>query len=226
MNLLADGKTAAPRYTSVPPAASSAGEEAVDFCRSIGLDLDIAQELVLDGGLGEQANGKWAAFEVAVVEPRQNGKSVVLGGRELSGLYLFDERLQTHTAHRFDTTLAHYWWLRELIEGTPDLSRRVKAMPDSNGKEAIVLMNGARLQFKARSKGGGRGMSGDLVVLDEAFYLKELGSLVPTMSARMDMTPAGPQLWYGSSAPLPTEESDPLRAVMRRGRELSMALAA
>lgn len=214
-------RSAAPRFRHVPPAVSSAGQEAIEFGESVGITLDDWQQDILRGSLGENDLGKWAALQVGVVVPRQNGKTALVGVRELAGLWLFGERLQTHTAHRFDTTLGHYWWLRELIEGTPDLSRKVKAMPDSNGKEAIVLMDGARLQFKARSKGGGRGMSGDLVVLDEAFYLKELGSLVPTMSARMNMTPAGPQLWYLSSAPLPGSESDALRRVIRRGRALS-----
>lgn len=208
-----------PRYRSVPLAATSAGREAVELAASVGLHLDQWQQDVLEGALGERPDGKWAALEVGLVVPRQNGKGAILEARELAGLFLFGERLQTHTAHRFDTCLEHYNRLRALIEGSADLSRKVKAMPDANGKEAIILMDGRRLNFKARSKGSGRGFSGDLVVLDEAFWLQELGSLLPTMSARMDMTPGGPQLWYSSSAPLPRAESDPLRRLCRRGRE-------
>lgn len=219
-------KPAAPRYRSVPAAASSAGQEAVELAESVGLHLDPWQKDVLEGALGEGPDGKWASLEVGLIVPRQNGKGSILEARELAGLFLFGERLQTHTAHRFDTSLEHYLRLRQLIEGSADLSRKVRAMPDANGKEAIILTNGARLNFKARSKGSGRGFSGDLVVLDEAFWLMELGSLLPTMSARMDMTPAGPQLWYVSSAPLPRDESEPLRRLCRRGRAQALAAAA
>lgn len=212
---------APPRYQQAPPSVSSAGREAADLAASAGLVLDEWQVLVLERALGERPNGKWAALEVGLVVPRQNGKGSILEARELAGLFLFEERLQTHTAHRFDTCLEHYNRLRTLIEGCPDLHRRVKAMPDANGKEAIILKSGARLNFKARSKGSGRGFSGDLVVLDEAYWLHELGSMIPTMSARMGMTPGGPQLWYTSSAPEARAESDRLRRLIRRGRSLS-----
>lgn len=186
----------------------------MDLAASAGLILEPHQEHVLEGALGEKADGSWAAFEVGVVEPRQNGKGGIITARELAGLYLFGEELQTHTAHRFDTCLEGFRRIRELIEGTPDLSRRVKKITDAHGQEAIELFNPTqRLLFKARAKGSGRGFSGDVVYLDEAFWLMDLGAMLPTMSARPN-----PQLWYLSSAPLPKIESDVLRRLCRRGR--------
>jgi len=218
-----------PRYQLVPRAKSSAGPEAVELSASHGLVLEPHQELVLQGSLGENPNPKrpgswrWAAFEVAVVEPRQNGKGGIITARELAGLYLFNEPLQTHTAHRFDTCLEGFRRIREIIDGHDDLRRRVKRISDSHGQESIELYNRSRsqrfsgqtqrLNFKARSKGSGRGFSGDVVYLDEAFWLLELGSLMPTMSARPN-----PQLWYLSSAPLPRLESEILRRLCKRGR--------
>ena len=203
-----------PQYLLVPPAKSSAGQEAVDLAASAGLVLEPHQELVLEGALGERRDGRWAASEGGVVEPRQNGKGGIITARELAGLYLFGDELQTHTAHRFDTCLEGFIRIRDLIVNTPDLSRRVRRINDSHGQEAIELFNPTqRLLFKARSKGSGRGFSGDVVYLDEAFWLLELGNLVPTMSARPN-----PQLWYLSSAPLPRVESDVLRRLCKRGR--------
>lgn len=193
---------------------SSAGPEAVELAASAGLILDPWQADVLEGALAEKPDGRWAATEVAVVVPRQNGKGSILEARELHGLFLDDScKLITHTAHRFDTCIEHFRRLRDLIEGCPDLDRKVRKIREANGDEGIELLDGSRINFKARSKGSGRGFSGDLVVLDEAFWLLELGSLLPTLSARPN-----PQIWYTSSAPLPRAESDVLRSICRRGR--------
>lgn len=219
---------APPRFRHVPLFTSSAGRDAVDLAAFAGLDLDPWQQEVLVAGLAEAPDGRWAAMEVGLVVPRQNGKGGILEALELFGLFLDDRcELITHTAHRFDTCLDHFRRVRQLIEGNADLLGRVRdngrgvggvpsGIKDSNGKESIELRSGARIAFKARSKGSGRGFSGDLVVLDEAFWLQDLGSLVPTLSAQVN-----PQVWYASSAPLPREESDRLRKVVRRGRALA-----
>ncbi len=206
--------SAAPRHVTGPPLGESpAGLEAAELAASAGLVLDGWQRAVLSAALTEQPNGRWDAIEVGLVVPRQNGKGAILEARELAGLFLFGEQVITHTAHRFDTCLEHFRRVRGLIESTPDLSRQVKRIRQANGDESIELLSGARLNFKARSKGSGRGFSGDCVVLDEAYYLGDLGDLLPTMSARPN-----PQLFYASSAPLPRAESDILRRLVARGR--------
>lgn len=187
----------------------------MELAASAGLILEQHQAHVLEGALGERTDGRWSAFEVGVIEPRQNGKGAIITARELAGLYLFGEELQTHTAHRFDTCLEGFRRIRDYIEGTADLSRRVRKITEAHGQESIELFNPTqRLIFKARSKGSGRGFSGDAVYLDEAFWLLDLGAMLPTMSARPN-----PQLWYLSSAPLPRVESDVLRRLCRRGRD-------
>ena len=65
----------------------------------MGLHLDPWQQLVLEGACGERADGKWSAFEVAVISPRQNGKNGILEAREIAGLCLFGEQLILHSAH-------------------------------------------------------------------------------------------------------------------------------
>lgn len=227
MTLLDAARSAPPRYRYVPTFASSAGRDAIDLWEGASGDrLDDWQREVLVGGMGE-TSGRWAATEVGVIVPRQNGKGSILEARELFGLYLDRRcRLLTHTAHRFDTCLDHFRRVRTIIEGCPDLLDEVKdngrgvggpsGIKDSNGAESVELKDGTRLNFKARGKGSGRGFSGDLVVLDEAFWLLELGSLIPSLSARPN-----PQLWYASSAPLPRQESDRLRQLIRRGRALA-----
>jgi len=114
-----------PRVESIPDYVSSAGEEAVEFCDSIGLHLDPWQRHVITHALGERRDGRYAAFEVGLIVPRQNGKGAVLEARELAGLFLLDEQLILHSAHEFkdldvDTPIltARGWsTMGELVDG-------------------------------------------------------------------------------------------------------------
>jgi hypothetical protein len=207
-----DRSVALPRVCCWPEYTSSAGEEAADLAAAAGLVLDPWQRFVLDRALGEDKTGKWSAFEVGLVVPRQNGKGSILEARELAGLFLFDERLILHSAHEFKTAAEAFRRVLELVQNCPDLERRVSKVRTSHGDEGIELRNGARLRFVARSTGSGRGFSGDLIIMDEAYNLgaKAMAALLPTLSARPN-----PQLWYTSSAGM--DESEQLRAVKERG---------
>jgi hypothetical protein len=186
-----------PRVLSVPPAVSSLGVEAVEFAAAAGLHLDPWQQFVLEHALGRTKLGAWAAFEVGLVVSRQNGKGALLEARELAGLFLLGERLIIHSAHQFDTSLEAFRRVLWLIEDTPELDKQVKRVSRSHGEEGIELMNGCRLRFRTRTKGGGRGFTGDCLILDEAMILPESshGALLPTLSARPN-----PQVWYTGSA--------------------------
>lgn len=186
-----------PRHFSAPDAVSSAGAEAVELAHSAGLHLDPWQEFVLEHALGEQSNGRWSAFEVGLVVSRQNGKGAILEAREIAGLFLLGERLIIHSAHQFDTSLEAFRRLLALIEDTPEFSRRVKRVSRSHGEEGIELKSGQRIRFRTRTKGGGRGFTGDCLILDEAMDLPDTahGALLPTLSARPN-----PQVWYTGSA--------------------------
>lgn len=201
-----------PRVEHVPDYVSSAGEEAIEFCDSVGLHLDPWQRHVITQSLGERRDGKWAAFEVAALIPRQNGKGALLEARELAGLFLFGEQLLLHSAHEFKTAAEAFRRVLFHIENNADLRKRVKKVRTSHGDEGVELTNGARLRFVARSTGSGRGFSGDTVILDEAYNLSSDGmsALLPTLSARPN-----PQIWYTSSAGM--ESSDQLRRVRDRG---------
>lgn len=186
-----------PRLLHVPEFVSSTGSEAVELAAMAGLELDPWQVFVLENALGERADGSWAAFEVGVEVPRQNGKGGILEARELAGLFLLGERLIVHSAHEFPTAEAALERMAVLIESCPDFDRRVKSIKRSHGQEGIYLKGGQALRYRTRTKGGGRGLSADCVVLDEAMHLPDavLSALFPTLSAR-----ANPQLWYTGSA--------------------------
>jgi len=201
-----------PRLSSVPPADWSEGRNAVDLAALAGLELDPWQAHVLEAGLGRRGD-RWAAFEVALIVARQNGKGAVLEALELAALFLFDDvRLILHSAHEFKTAAEAFLRIRHLIADRPQFARRVERIRTAAGAEAIELKDGKRLRFVARSSGSGRGFSSDLVILDEAYQLgdREMAALLPTLSARPD-----PKVWYTSTAGGP--ESVQLGRVRERG---------
>lgn len=214
-----------PRVLSVPAEVetSPAGEDAIELAASAGLHLDPWQRFVLHQSLAEQLDPvsmalRWQSFEVGLVVSRQNGKGSIIEARELAGLFLFDEALILHSAHQFDTALEAFQRILTLIESTPDLDKLVKRVSRAHGEEGIETLTGNRLRFKARTARGGRGFSGDVVILDEAMYLPAavMSALMPTMAARPN-----PQLWYTASAVDETEHPDGGTLAAIRNRALA-----
>ncbi|MEU0181783.1 terminase [Streptomyces sp. NPDC006207] len=184
--------------TTVPPVfLSSSGQEAAELAAIAGLRLDPWQQLVLDQGLRERGDGKWAAFECVVNVPRQNGKGGIIEARELAGLFLLGEKLILHSAHEFKTSIEAFRRIESLIVNCDQLRKRVARVRRTTGEEAIELIGGQRLRFLARSGGSGRGFTGDCNILDEAMILGDeaMGALMPTMAAVPN-----PQIWYLGSA--------------------------
>jgi phage terminase large subunit-like protein len=189
-----------PTLLHLPDGVSGAGQEAIDLARECGLFLDDWQQFCLDGLLLERPNHQWAATEGVVEVTRQNGKNVIQEVGELAGLVLFGEKLIAHSAHLFPTATEHFLRMRSHFENCPILEELLDDIYTANGKEAIVLKGGRRLKFFARSRGGGRGFTGDRLVFDEAFSLtaEAMGAMIPALSARSMEIP-GPQVWYFSS---------------------------
>ncbi len=161
--------------------------------------LDPWEQDVLRDALGCRPGDvdRWAAREVVILAPRQNGKGVILEVRELAGLFVFGERLILHSAHEFKTARESFLRISSLIENCDDLRKQVKQIRASHGEEGIELKTGQRLNFVARSSGSGRGFTGDVVILDEAYALTDdmMQAMFPTVSARRN-----PQIWYTSTA--------------------------
>ena len=186
-----------PRIRSVPHSALTRGDEALDIAERCGLIADDHQRAVILAGCAVDSAGKWATLEVAVNEPRQNGKGGMLEIRELAGLFCWQDRLIVHTAHQVDTSLEHFERILALIESVPELEQQVRRVSRTNGREGIQLRDGSRLRFRARSAKSGKGYSCDTLILDEAMFLPEAfhGALIPTLRAREN-----PQVWYAGSA--------------------------
>lgn len=190
-----------------------AAAAAIELADANGLSLDEAQCDVLRDWMGEREGGSWAAFECALIGPRQTtGKNHLTCARQLAGLFVLNEELQLHTAHQFKTANEHFLRMAGLVDASTDLRRKVARIRYANGEQGIELKSGARLKFAARSHGSGRGFAGvSTVYYDEAMYLaaEHVGASLPTLSTHWN-----PQVVYTGSAGF--AESSQLHALRRR----------
>lgn len=205
-----------PAFMWVPEHVSSAGEDVAGIAELIEQGFDAEQRLAADVMFAERADGKWATLESAVVAARQNLKTHLFKAAALTAVAVWELPLVVWTAHEFPTAQEAFRDLKGAVDNFDALRRRVSRVTSGNGDEGIEFTNGQRIKFRARTKTSGRGLTGDLVILDEAFHLQpgHIGSLIPTMSAKS--ITGNPKVLYGSSAAM--LGSDVLRSVRDRGR--------
>jgi phage terminase large subunit-like protein len=201
-----------PIHNIVPLHFSSMGDDAVQFLDLTGTHLDEWQQYVLKQSLNLNKKGKYAAVEVGLLVPRQQGKTVIAEARELVGLFLLGESLIIHSAQLFPTARESYLRQCARIRQSDDLFDMVLKMRSGNDNVGIELKNGSRLLYQARGNDPGRGFSADLLVYDEAYGLtpEVIAASMSTLSAREN-----PQIWYCSSTG--KEDSEVLLQVRERG---------
>jgi hypothetical protein len=171
--------------------------------------------------LAVRPDGKWVCFECGVIVARQSGKGVILEIRALSGLFLLGERLIMWSAHEYKTAKEGYRRTLAWIEGSDEHRRQVKRVNNTHGEEGIELWGEGRFRrtrirrlfFLARSKGSGRGFTGDCNLIDEsyAYTPDQQAALMPTMSAVPN-----PQVVYTSSPPLDAATGEPMYELRER----------
>jgi hypothetical protein len=204
-----------PTFEWVPEHDATNGDLAAQVGEDLGLPPDPDQRAILDAtfAYSESARDRPAAFEVGIVAPRQNLKSSTLEVAALTDLFVMREPLQLWSSHLFKTAKATFKHMVDLIDGAPEYRRKCRRPRTATGDEAIVLTTGEEIQFAARTRGGGRGLTARKVTLDEALFLDDLhlGALLPTLA-----TITGAQVRYASSAGM--VGSAVLRGIRDRGR--------
>lgn len=214
MTAQADVALIEPAYRYAPPRARSLVGPASTLAEALGRPLDDEQRLAVDTLTGVRTDGRPASLEACVICPRQNMKTWIMQLIVLVRLLEPDgDQLIVWSAHLFDTAQETFRDFDELIESCAPLRRRVTRVYRGNGEEQIHFVGGRRLRFRARAKTGGRGLSGDCVVLDEGFALAppHMGALLPILSTRRRAL-----VLYGSSSG--QVDSAILRGVRDRGR--------
>lgn len=207
-------RLAEPDFFTHPQWSVTLGPEVAEVASLAGFTPYPEQALLLDEVFALDPKApRSASFETAVICSRQQMKTGLLKMLALGWLYVMPQPLVIWSAHEFGTSQEAFRDMQSLIASSPDLERRVAKIRTAAGSEAIEMKDGSRLRFKARTSGGGRGLTAPKVILDEAFALEPamMGALLPTLIAVPD-----PQVIYGSSAGM--ARSAILRGVRDRGR--------
>jgi hypothetical protein len=214
-----------PRVEVRPEYDFTFGPEAVELMRRAGQVLDPWQADGMDLMLAVRA-GKWACFEYCEVCSRQNGKGALLECRALAGLFLLGEELIMWSAHEYKTAMEAFRRMLRLLgrlgHRVSDTLFDIDGVPlkvnNTNGEEGLERLDtGQRLRFLARSKGSGRGFSGDVNLIDETFAYtpEQRDALTPTMNARPN-----PQIVYTSSPPLDSFSGLPMFELRARAEAI------
>lgn len=140
--------------------------------------------------------------KVVVLVARQNGKSTLGQVLSLFFMYVLGTPLVLGTAQDLDTAEEVWEGAQDLIDETPVLAAQALKPIRRNGKQTIRLVSGERYKVKAATRRAARGLTGDLIILDE---LREHQSW-DAWSAITKTTMARPaaQIWALSNAGDPT----------------------
>ncbi|WP_217695801.1 terminase, partial [Pseudonocardia sp. Ae356_Ps1] len=174
---------------------SSFGFEAVRFAGRLGERLLPWQRWWLIHALERRQGGGLRYRTVLTLVARQNGKSFLLKIVALWAMASGRARLVLGVAQSADIA-------RESWQGAVDVARdapvgagvEVDAVRRANGEQCLTLGNGSRYRIAAATRSAGRGLSVDLLILDELREHRDWGSwsaLSKTTSARPDALTVG-----------------------------------
>jgi hypothetical protein len=147
---------------------TSLGFAVIDFARDIlGIRLYPWQEWLLIHALELLPNGLFRFRTVVVLVARQNGKSTVGQVLALFFMFVLQVRLVLGTAQNLDISSDLWRDTLEIAQEIPELAAEIKHVTRQMSRERFETYNGNRYQVAAASRRGGRGKSGDLVLMDE-----------------------------------------------------------
>lgn len=175
--------------------------DAVDLLESAGLTLMDWQAVLLQAWMGYGEDGKWTAKNCGNETPRQNGKTLVIQGRAAvemlvyGGTVIYTSQLQKTSTETFNEfkRLFDNQKLRKYV--APN------GIKTALGREEIVLKNGARIKFLARTRNGGDGQHGSLLIFDEAQALDHASQESFLFAISACRTERGSQVIYNGTCP-------------------------
>lgn len=173
-----------------------------------GLILDPWQAAALEDWMALTPGQKWICRTCGLSIPRQNGKTGLVEGRANTGMLLYNEQV-IYTAHLQKTATETFEEMAAFFDA-PKMRKYVKDIKTALGREQIILNSGARVKFLARTRNGGRGQHGDLLIFDEAQELDidAQASFIPAISASRN-----PQVIYIGTPPDPNATGTVFRGI-------------
>lgn len=199
-----------PRYR-IAPKYDQTELRAAKLLKAGGLLLDPWQAEILDDWMAYNPGRKWICKTCGGSVPRQNGKTLIMQGRAEAGMLLFGEKV-LYTSHLQKTSTETFEEMASFFDSAA-LKKYVKEIKTALGREQILLTNGGRVKFLARTRNGGRGQHGDLLIFDEAQELdvNQQASFIPAISASLN-----PQTVYMGTPPDPTVTATVFREIREK----------
>lgn len=197
-----------PSVRIAPHYKYSDGIDANDLLKVGGLILDPWQCDILCDWMAIDTYNKWLSKTCGGSVPRQNGKTLLLQGRMNSGMLMYNEQV-IYTAHLQKTSTETFEEMASFFDSNK-LRKHIQAIKTALGREQIILKNGARVKFLARTRNGGRGQHGDLLIFDEAQELDDntQASFLPAISASLN-----PQTIYTGTPPDENSPGETFRTI-------------
>lgn len=146
---------------------TSLGFALINFAIMIGVPLLPWQQWLAIHMLEILPNGQFRFRTVVLLVARQNGKSTFAQILALFFMYVLEVPLVLSTAQNLD--IAEEVWAGgvEMALADSELVQQHSRTVQQRGSKALELTNGSRWKVQAATRRGGRGLSGDLVMLDE-----------------------------------------------------------
>jgi hypothetical protein len=201
-----------PTHLIEPDYLTSEWESCHDINAVGKLNLLEWQDRILKGWLGINEMGRWAAQTCGGSIPRQNGKTLgVVVPRCNYGMIAHGEEI-IYTSHLQKTSTETFESIASFFDRKA-LKKYVKDIKTALGREQVILNNGGRIKFLARTRNGGRGQHGDLLIFDEALELDadSQASFLPAISAS-----SNPQVIYISTPPTAKSDCGVFRDIRKR----------
>lgn len=134
-------------------------------------------------------DGSYRYRQILILVARQNGKTHLLKCLALYFMYVRGVRLVLGAAQNLDIAKEAWGLACEMVEDIPDLKFELQKIRLANGEQELMLTNGARYKITAANGSAGRGLSVDLLILDELREQKSWdawSALSKTTTARPD----------------------------------------
>jgi len=148
---------------------TSLGFEVIDFARDVLHEplLPWQEEAVCRLLEVEDGGGfRYRTFVITVA--RQSGKSHLMRVIGLWALYMHGARLILSVAQSLDVAREAWRAACQSIEADPSLRGELQRVSRVNGDEHLALTGGRRWKISAANRSAGRGLSVDLLFMDEA----------------------------------------------------------
>lgn len=150
---------------------TSAGYSVIAFAeRVLGVELMDWQKWLLVHALELSPRGGFRFRTVLALVARQNGKSFLLMLVALWSIYILQVALVLGTAQNLSIAEALWEKAADIVEQNATLAPTIKKIHRQNGGKRLIVMSGgvqSEYRVASASRQGGRGLTGDLIILDE-----------------------------------------------------------